>query len=562
MNRQNAIRPLFMMAAFLWLTIALLLPNHVAQASDEVGTLTVWMPYASNGQTGGNSQNPEPVTPETVTPETVTPETPTPQTPTPEASTPETVTPETPTPETPTPETVTPEVPTPETPTTEPVPNEPEPWAHFANGQWNTNSASIAVDGNGGIHLAYHFYESVGDNAPTHAVYAFCAAACEQAANWASVALGEVVNEIQLELTADGRPRLLYRVPTLDTGNTFHYAECNANCTQAANWSGTAIFGNRGMSILEYSEDEQPQRYFELDPQDRPRFVYSDRDSFREPDHLGTFYAFCDVACTGAGNWAEVQINKDNGGVGPYRSEDFYYPALAFTPSGQPRVLADGATTNDEMALHYVECNSACESAANWQSVPLWERGSGNNVAYDIEINAQGQPRVAYYDGARLNAEGEWLYYGWCDGDCTNGANWTRFDFGFSAREGQEPDLELDAAGKPHIAYAIYSSGGLAYSRCESACESAAAQWTHLTVESSNDLAAQWNVAQPPHCDAGVWTSLTPSLALDGDGNPHFGYDATYHARCWYNDVTKQWEPFSQFHLVVRTVRTYFLPKP
>jgi hypothetical protein len=257
-----------------------------------------------------------------------------------------------------------------------------------------------------------------------------------------------------------------------------------------------------------------------------------------------------------------VQINKDNGGVGPYRSEDFYYPTLAFTPSGQPRLLADGYTMNDEGGLHYVECNSGCGSAANWQSVLLWERGSGNNVAYDIEINAQGQPRVAYYDGARLNAEGEWLYYGWCNVDCTNAANWSRFDFGFAAREGQEPDLELDATGKPHIAYALYSTGGLAYSRCESACESAAPQWTHRNVETSAQLAALWSAPLPPHCDGGVWNGLTPTLELDKAGNPVFAYDGTYHARCWYNDVTDQWEEFHQFHLVIRTVRTYFLPKP
>jgi hypothetical protein len=194
--------------------------------------------------------------------------------------------------------------------------------------------------------------------------------------------------------------------------------------------------------------------------------------------------------------------------------------------------------------------------------VPLWERGSGNNVAYDMEINAQGQPRVVFYDGARLNAEGEWLYYGWCNSNCTSAANWDRFDFNFVSKEGQEPDLILDALGKPHVAYGIYSQGGLAYSRCESDCESANGQWTHKVVETHTDLAAAWNVAHPPHCDAGVWNALTPTFALDKEGNPVFAYDATYHARCRYNYVDKFWESYTYFNLVVRTVRTYFLPKP
>jgi hypothetical protein len=520
--------------------VALFLPFTAARAEDDAPVTSVWIPYANSGQPDTGEEQPTPTTP--------TPETPTPETPT------VTVTPETPTvtPETPT---VTPEPVTPE-------PGAQEPWARFADTRWNTNSASIALDAEGGIHLAYHYYEAVGDGAPTHGVYAYCAAACDGAANWQSVALGEQVNEIQLELTADGRPRLLYRVPTLNNGNTYYYAECNQNCTQAAGWEGAAVAGNQSMSLIELSDDEQPQRYFALDPQGRPRFVYTDYNYSVEPDHLGTYYAYCNSDCTAAGNWDEVRINKDNGGVGPYRSEDFYYAVLAFTPGGQPRVLADGSTMEDESLLHYVACDADCHDAANWQSAALWERGSGNNVAYDIEINAQGQPRIAYYDGARLNSEGEWLYYGWCNQACTNAANWDRYDFQFVAREGQEPDLVLDAAGKPHIAYAVSSTGGLAYSRCESNCESAAGVWTNIGVESSTELAAAWNVAIPPHCDGGVWNGLTPVLAFDKEGNPYFAYDATYHARCWYNDELKEWEVYHHFSLVVRSVRTVYMPKP
>ena len=505
MKHQSAIRRMLHMSALFCLAVLLLMHYDVVRAEEIAGPVSLWLPFADSGKVGNGGDdggnNPPPPPP---------------------ANT---------------------------------------PWAFFADPQWNTNSASIATDAQGGIHLAYAYYEAVGDGAPTYGVYQYCAAACDKAANWQSVTLGANVNEIQLKLTADGRPRILYRTPSDENGQVFYYAECDQNCTQASGWSGAAVFSNRGMAIIEMSDDEQPQRYFALDHLGRPRFVYSDYDSFREPDHLGTYYAYCDSGCTAASNWAEVKISKDNGGVGPYRSEDFYYPALTFTPSGQPRVLADGTTMDDLSALHYVECNDGCEESANWQSVPLWERGGGTNVAYDIEINAQGQPRVAYYDGARLNSQGEWLYYGWCNGACTDAANWERFDFQFLAREGQEPDLVLDQAGLPHIAYATYAHGGLAYSTCTSACESADAQWTHRGVETREDLHTQWNVAIPPHCDNGVWDGLTPTLSLDQDGNAVFAYDATYYARCWYNEVTKEWETFSQFHLVVRTVRTYFLPK-
>lgn len=500
----------------------------IAKANDEAGPIFLWLPSAQNGIKEDGDKTPTPVTPK---PETPTPATPTPVTPTP----------------------VTP------TPTTEPG---PASWAFFASTEYNTNSASVVTDNEGGIHLAYHFYEAANDGAPRYGVYAYCATDCDTAVNWAGVALGEAVNEIQLVLNGNGQPRVLFRTATEDNGHSYTYAECNQDCTKNENWVGDVVATTRGMSIIEMSDDEQPQRNFALDPQGRPRFVYGDNNSFRDPDHVGTYYAFCNANCAEASQWAEVRINKDNRGNGPYRSEKFYYPVLAFTPSEQPRVLADGTTLQDEFGLHYVECNEACENAANWFSTPIFERGSGNNVAYDIEITTNGQPRIAYYDGARLGGEGEWLYYGWCNQNCTDAANWQRYDFGFKSKEGQEPDLELDAQGKPHIAYATYEYGGLAYSFCTSNCESASGEWVTQAIETRNDLQSKWNVAYPPHCDGGIWDGLTPTLSLDKDGNAIFAYDATYYSRCWYNDVTKVWEPYHQFHLVIRTVRAYFLPKP
>jgi hypothetical protein len=509
MKRLTTIRQLIYLSAFLVFAVALLLPLGIARAEDEA-VFSLWIPATRNGNSdnGGNGGN------------------------------------------------------NPPPPPPPPPPAEPVAWRFFADPQWNTNSASMVTDAKGGIHLAYHYYEAAGDGAPRHGVYEYCPSACDKTENWKSLAIGENVNEIQLELTPEGNPRLLYRVSSSNNGQIFYYAECNQNCTQAAGWNGAAVASNQGMATLELSDDERPQRYFELDPQGRPRFVYGDYNYFVEPDHIGTFYAYCDGGCTAASNWAETKINKEST-TGSYRSEDFYYPVLAFTPAGQPRVLAEGYTMYDEPGLHYVACDTACENAANWQSALLWERGSGTEIAYDIETDVQGRPRVAYYDGARLNGEGNWLYYGWCNQGCTEAANWDRYNFGFIAGEGQEPDLELDAEGKPHMGYIIASQGGgLAYGRCTANCESHQSQWTHVGLESGTDLASAWNVAYPPHCDGGFWQGLTPTLSLDKNGNAAFAYDGTYHARCWYNDVTKQWEEYSYIHLIQRSVRTYFLPKP
>ena len=435
-------------------------------------------------------------------------------------------------------------------PTTEPTSVPPAASAFFADTQWRTSSASIATDAQGGTHLAHVFYHGLAENVPNAGVYSFCGRDCDKPASWKSVRLGVEVNEIQLALTPQGDPRILYRTRDTNNGWKFYYGACDDQCTDAARWTLTHIASNEGMAPIEISGDELPQRYFALDPAGRPRFVYNDR----APQHYGTYYRFCDQNCSDVGNWGEVRITKDNGNSGPYRDEDYFYPVLTFSPSGQPRVVADGVTLQDEFFLFYLACDGGCDNVANWQSAPLFPRGNGVEFSYDVEINAQGDPRIAYYEGAHVGGGGNVLNYAWCNDGCTNPANWQRAQLGLAVLDGQEPDLELDGAGRPHIAYALYKDGGLGYSTCSSACESSGAQWRHQVLESRTQLAQAVSVALPLICSGGIWDGLTPSLSLDGGGNPHIAYDATFHARCHYVGEDK-WEPWSEMNLVWRAVR-------
>ena len=70
----------------------------------------------------------------------------------------------------------------------------------------------------------------------------------------------------------------------------------------------------------------------------------------------------------------------------------------------------------------------------------------------------------------------------------------------------------LDAQGRPRIAY--LNSHDLGYSWCDAGCESPAA-WKHRTVETSEDLEAQYPVARPVTCDASTWDNYSPNLRLD-----------------------------------------------
>jgi hypothetical protein len=110
-------------------------------------------------------------------------------------------------------------------------------------------------------------------------------------------------------------------------------------------------------------------------------------------------------------------------------------------------VVADGASMVDEFGLYYLACDSACGSTSSWTSVPVAERGSGSHVSYDVEMDGQGRPRIAFLQGAKLGGLGDRLSYLWCNTNCLNPNNWQgkELDLGVNNRRG--PDLELTAGG-------------------------------------------------------------------------------------------------------------------
>lgn len=445
--------------------------------------------------------------------------------------------------------------------TSTPPPPAPVTDGLFIDTQLKTSSAGLQIDAQGGLHLAYYYYEPVGEGKPTSGVYLYCPANCENNDRWTGVGLGEQVNEIQLKLTPAGQPRVLFRAASQvrESGHDYYYGACDQNCTDPAQWSVIYLTSSSGIGVIDLLKDDAlPQRYFALDPQGRPRFVYNDGVT----GHLGTFYAYCDSDCTDPINWFETRINKDNGNQGPYRDENFYYPALTFTPQGQPRLAADGVSMQDEFYLYYLACEGGCEAESNWFSVPVAERGNGPNMSYDIATDAAGRPRIAFYQGGFLGGQGEQLFYVWCDDGCFDGANWAGSEVGLGQNNGRGPDLELDAAGRPRLAYALYDAGGLGYSWCDSNCETPGAAWQHQVVKSRAELLAAWPVAFPPHCDGGLWDGLTPSLALNKAGQPRIAYDTIYNARCWYNPDTGEWDPWHEFHLIWRAVRVDFVTQP
>jgi len=103
---------------------------------------------------------------------------------------------------------------------------------------------------------------------------------CASPDHWQGTEIGDRVTEVQLAVDAAGQPRMLMRVASeqRDFEYEYHYAECNAGCQSPSSWKTVIVRGTYGTSIFDLYDDTSPQRYFALDPQGRPRFVYIDRN--------------------------------------------------------------------------------------------------------------------------------------------------------------------------------------------------------------------------------------------------------------------------------------------
>ena len=450
--------------------------------------------------------------------------------------------------------------------TTPPPPPQPIQAAFFVQPETKTGSAAIAVDQQGGKHLAYAYY--LPEPEPRPAVYLYCpgqAIDCADPANWNGVSMLDAATEVQLVLTPAGQPRLLIRSATTSAGVVGHdiyYAACDQGCTTPDQWTLTYLVTTSGMAPSETEAGTTPQRSFALDPVGRPRFVYLDKNTVEaEPDHLGTFYAYCDDDdCTDPANWFETKISR---GDNPFY-EHFHYPSLALTSQGQPRVVGDGLylLQGEPLGIYYLACDAGCDDGSNWERVLLFERGAGPKVSWDLEMDGD-RPRLAFYEGGQLNGGGDTLYYAWCNDNCLDSGGWQSLNLGLGSQNGKHPDLELDGQGRPRLAYATQDGGGIGYSWCTGNCESDQGQWQNQVIDTATKLEQEYPVPRPVYCDAGLWDSLTPVLALDAGGNPHVAYDAAYQTRCWYDDnPDDNVPPVLQFSQLWHTVRVNYFSQP
>jgi hypothetical protein len=159
------------------------------------------------------------------------------------------------------------------------------------------------------------------------------------------------------------------------------------------------------------------------------------------------------------------------------------------------------------------------------------------------------------------DGSGEQLYYAWCDQGCLQAANWQRLNLGLGESHGGDPDIVFDETNNPRIAFMAGDGAGIGIVACDGGCNDAA-NWPDFLMDSWEQLEAEWDVAYAPTCVGGFWSGLTPTLVFDPKGNLRLVYDATYHAKCWWDTDHQEWIDYYQFNLVQRSVRGILMLQP
>jgi hypothetical protein len=375
-----------------------------------------------------------------------------------------------------------------------------------------TYGASVAVDSQSGIHVVYAIYTGTDDQGQQPATYAYCPAYCGEKVSWSFTHLGEAVQDARITLDPAGKPRLILYGPTYDPiwpRMRYQYAACDAGCSNNASWVITTIATPiEPTATREFNNNH----YFAMDRQGRPAFIYTDTIQNNHPgtfymscqanctdaaqwtettlttgalfdkvslafspggqprlafgffdanSDLYLSFAQCDANCTDGANWSGTALTQIHG------SAKFN---LAVDGSGRPRLgVYSGTYAYDPFQagkLLYIWCDSGCSAAQNWFFAETGvSNGSGDGV--DLALDQSNRPRMSFETAAQA------LGYAWCDTNCESGsAAWqsqeveTQADLADNYEvlpihrctvstwfNGQRSSLALDSAGNPRIAY-------------------------------------------------------------------------------------------------------------
>jgi hypothetical protein len=229
--------------------------------------------------------------------------------------------------------------------------------------------------------------------------YLSCDAGCITASNWYTTTVitpGIEPDALQLVFDPNNRPRVLGYDYTNDG---LFYAECNSNCSNAANWGSVGQIA----PIYDFSDNNFVLR---VDTQGRPRIAYYDGNTSNNV----LYYAWSNASPLTVGGWSSYTLN--------YPSRDNWTLDLALDSQGRPSVAySTSIIENAPDGLAYITCIAACETTS-----PTWQQ----QFIETTDDLAASYP-IATTPGC---VSSSWMIYG-------------------------NPSLALDAADGPSVSYMV-----------------------------------------------------------------------------------------------------------
>jgi hypothetical protein len=416
----------------------------------------------------------------------------------------------------------------------QPLPPPPASNGFFALEGFLTYNAATAIDAQGGVHMAFYTSdERQAEPRGTPAYYLYCPAGalgCADPSKWSTlVQMDSSVNEVQIVVTPDGRPRLLVRRSGERYTYDYDYWACEQQCTNAENWAGLRVNDAQG---VELNNADLPQHSFALDSQGRPRYVYPNGWGNGRPS--GIYYNFCDAAdCTEPGSWQSLVISEPN----PNKTVSSDYASLVFD-GVRPRVLTRLNLSGLPVSLNYYWCDQFCDEQGGWGTAAISHPEGKMWANWDLALDAAGQPHIALYEPAAIDITvGGKLFYAWCDSGCDEGDDFHPTQV--ASGEGRNVDIAIDPQGRVHMVYDAGQRGTIGEVWCDAGCANPGA-WQRRILETNDRLMQEFAPPSPLTCDQQLrmWLDAVPTVSFDAQGRMVVAYDVKNVARCYYSDPT------------------------
>jgi hypothetical protein len=193
--------------------------------------------------------------------------------------------------------------------------------------------------------------------------------------------------------------------------------------------------------------------------------------------------------------------------------------------------VSEDSGGNHHAYYDFCAAGADCATTANWTMVTLLTVDADTTFMHgaQLQVNAQGDPRLVIMTGDREDPYLDHYYYAACDSGCTSQANWTVVEASQAfigantfISSGNKHFFALDHQGRPR--FIVDNGNNYVYVFCNSGCTTAA-NWDELELNGVSGGSLGFNTA---------------ALAFNSTGHPRMVAPAT-DQKTFYADL-HYWE--------------------